>query len=137
MVAGKNYNIMTATVFPPVATGAAVAIGGVVAAGMKRYVTYVRVTQRAPTKNLGTKVWFCSTLTIVKASTTAHASTAMKLVLRVPSAIGAKKFEEAPKHPDTENPLFSVAESRYLTCRLSAGTSGSASCSVFVQYYDQ
>lgn len=137
MTAGKNYNIITKTVRAKGSSGSAVAIGSSVAAGMKRYVTFIRINQAAGTKNVGSKLWFCSTAASSTASTTAAANSAMKLMVLIPSAVGANKVVQIPDKPDTENPLFTIAASRWLSVRSSKLQLGSASCSIFVQYYDQ
>jgi len=137
MVAGKNYNIITKTVRAKGTTGSGVAVGSSVAAGMTRYVTYIRVNQNTGTKNIGSKIWFCSTAATATASATTLASSAAKLVVLIPSAVGANKFVELPKYPDTENPLFTIAASKFLTVRNSKLQLGSATCAIFVQYYDQ
>lgn len=133
----ENYNIITKKV--PIVTqdGAAVAIGSSVAAGMKRYVTFVRVDPRNMSSKKGSKVWICSTSTAVKASSTTTASAAAKMLLMIPSAVGAQKFAQVPDYPDSENPLFTIAASRFLTARISKLQLGSASVTLFVQYYDQ
>lgn len=139
MTAGKNYNIVTKTVRTKGTTGSAVAIGSSVAAGMKRYVTYIRINQRAGGKGLGSKIWFCSTAATATASSTALANTAMKLMVLINSAVnaGVNKVVEMPDRPDPENPLFTIAASKFFTVRSSKLQLGSASCAIFVQYYDQ
>lgn len=137
MVAGKNYNLITKTVRAKGTTGSAVAIGSSVAANMKRYVTYIRINQSAGTKNIGSKLWFCSATAAASASSTALALTRMKLMVLIPSAVGANKVVQIPEKPDTENPLFTIAASKFFTVRSSKLQLGSASCSIFVQYYDQ
>lgn len=133
----KNYNIVTKTVRAKGTTGSAVVIGSSVAANMTRYVTYIRVNQAAAAGNKGSKLWFCSTAASSTASTTAAANTAMKLMVLIPSAVGIDKVVELPAAPDTENPLFTIAASKWLSVRSSKLQLGSASCSIFVQYYDQ
>lgn len=135
----KNYNIITKTVRAKGTTGSAVTIGSSVAAGMKRYVTLIRINQRAGGKGLGSKLWFCSTAASSTASTTAAANTAMKLMVLINSAAnaGVHKVVELPDYPDPENPLFTIAASKFLTVRASKLQLGSASCAIFVQYYDQ
>lgn len=137
MTAGKNYNIVTKTVRAKGTTGSGVAIGSSVAAGMTRYVTFIRINQAAAVGNKGSKLWFCSTAATATASTTALANTAMKLMVLIPSAVGIDKVVELPDHPDTKNPLFTIAASKFLTVRSSKLQLGSASCAIFVQYYDQ
>lgn len=134
----KNYNIVTKRVLRlKGTTGSAVAIGSSVAAGMTRYVTFIRVDQSAGTKNEGSKIWLCSTAATATASSTALANTAMKMMLLIPSAVGARKNITLPDNPDPENPLFTIAASKFLTARASKLQLGSASCTLLVQYYDQ
>lgn len=137
MPSGKNYNIQSRTVRAKGTTGSGVAIGSSVAAGMTRYVTYIRINQSAGAGGLGSKIWFCSTAATATASSTALANTAMKLMVLIPSAVGASKTIEMPMVADPENPLFTIAASKFLTTRTSKLQLGSASCSIFVQYYDQ
>ncbi len=136
MTAGKNYNIVTKQVVTKKG-GSCVAIGSTVAAGLKRYVTFVSVNQNA-VKNKGSKIWFCSTTASQAINTTALASVANKFTVRLSSATGYNRHFEYPRSgPDPENPLFSIAESRMLVARMTSGLqAGSASCTVFVQYYD-
>jgi len=119
MTSGKNYNIVTKTVRAKGTTGSGVAIGSSVAAGLNRYVTYIRINQSAGGGGLGFKLWFCSTAATATASSTALANTAMKLMVLIPSAVGASKTVEMPERPDTENPLFTIAASKFLTVRSS------------------
>lgn len=133
----KNYNIVTKTVRAKGTTGSAVAIGSSVATGMTRYVTFIRINQSASAGNKGSKLWFCSTAASSTASTTAAANTAMKMMVLIPSAVGAEKNVQIPDRPDPENPLFTIAAGKWLSVRSSKLQLGSASCSIFVQYYDQ
>jgi hypothetical protein len=133
----KNYNIITKTVRAKGTTGSAVVVGSSVAAGMTRYVTFLRVNQAAGAGTKGSKIWFCSTAASSTASTTAAALTAMKLMVLIPSAAGANKVVQIPAYPDPETPLFTIAASKWLSVRTSKLQLGSASCAVFVQYYDQ
>ncbi len=134
----KNYNIITKRVLRlKGTTGSAVAIGSSVAAGMTRYVTFIRLEQGAGGGGLGSKVWICSTAATATASSTALANTAMKMMLLIPSAVGVEKSITVPDSPDPENPLFTIAASKFLTARASKLQLGSASTTLLVQYYDQ
>lgn len=137
MTSGRNYNIVTKVVRAKGSTGSAVAIGSSVAAGMTRYVTFIRVNQAAGVKNKGSKIWFCSSTAAASASATALAIARLKLAIQIPSAVGALKYQTVPDYPDTENPLFTVAASKFLTMSTSKVQAFSASCWAFVQYYDQ
>lgn len=134
----KNYNIQTAVVNPLGTTGKPKTVGAIVAAGKTRYVTFISVTPRGDMRSAGCKLLFCSTSTEAKASTLALASAAAKYAVIIASAPGAPKSFQSSAKIDTENPLFSIAEGRYLTIRqASTAVIGSTACSVFVQYYDQ
>ncbi len=142
MPSGKNYNIVSKnTVLAKGATGSSVAIGSSVAAGLTRYVTYIRLQTNGSGKGLGSKVWFCSATAAASASSTALANTRAKLITYINSAYaGANpslKVMEVPDKPDTENPLFTIAASKFLIVRQSKLQLGSASVSIFTQYYDQ
>ncbi len=141
MTAGKNYNIQTKQFRCKGTTGSCVAIGGAVPAGMKRYVTFISVRPALIAKTAkGSKILFCSAAAsqTTKYSTVALASAAKKFVVRIPSATAQKRFFAYPESgADPENPLFSVAESKFLTAQTHSTNSASASCTVFVQYYDQ
>lgn len=136
MSAGKNYNIVTKTVVPKNTTGSAVAIGSSVAAGMKRYVTFIAISPNVGASGKGRLIYFCSTSTSTKASTNTLASAAAKLKYAQASA-SAEPNWHFPSRPDAENPLFTIAASRYLTVHQTSAQAGSGACSVFVQYYDQ
>lgn len=133
----KNYNIQTRTVRAKGTTGSGVAIGSSVAAGMTRYVTLIKIMQSAGSGGKGSKMWFCSTAATATASSTALASAACKMLVVINSAAGSTKNYQVPDKPDTENPLFTIAASKFLTVRASKLQLGSNSCSIFVQYYDQ
>ncbi len=146
MVAGKNYNIVTKLAIN-VGKGSHVAFGSSVAAGKTRYVTYVRVAQVANGASKGSRVYFCSTAASNSASTIALASAAQKLIVGITSAAAASavarfavpnKTIAIPNQPNTKNPLFTIAASKWFTAKLGSATAGtSASVSIFVQYYDQ
>ena len=139
MVAGRNYNPTTKQFHLKGTTGSCVTIGSSVAAGMKRYVTFISVRQNGTANGKGSKIWFCSAATSQGASTTALASTTKKFTVRLVSAAGShpKQFKYPNSGPDPENPLFSIAASKFLVARTSKAQAGSASCTIFVQYYDQ
>ncbi len=136
MVAGYNYNIQTRSVNTKGATGSGVAIGSSVAAGMTRYVTFISISPKSAASGKGRKIWFCSTAATATASSTTLASTAAKLVY-VQGSASAEPNWHTPRVPDTSNPLFTIAASKFLTARQSKTQGGSGSCSIFVQYYDQ
>lgn len=139
MVSGKNYNIQTvAKQFTT--KGSQIRIGSSVAAGLTRYVTMVNVTQVTGTAAKGSRVIFCSATASNPASTLALASAAQKLCIGIGSNAGshvANKSVSVPSQPDTENPLFTVAASKFLSAKLGSAAGTSATCVVFVQYYDQ
>ncbi len=144
----KNLDIITKTAYLS-ATGAAgqkKALGSSVAAGMKRYVTFVRVTQRKATGVVsgGSKVYFTSMAGIASAtgvpSTTAEASAGAKLSIFIQSALASNivsKGRQVPDIPDTANPLFTIAASRWFSAYLGKAATTSSPVQVLVQYYDQ
>jgi len=141
MVAGRNYNLQT--VCKQIATKSShVVIGSSVAAGLTRYVTMVRVAQVTNGAAKGSRVVFCSAAASNTATNITVASTIQKLSIGIPSAVAAvmkqpKKTVEVPSQPNSENPLFTVAASKWLTATLGSAAGTSATCVVFVQYYDQ
>lgn len=139
MVAGKNYNIQT--VCKQIATKSShIAIGSSVAAGLTRYVTYVRVSQVTNGAALGSRVVFCSAAASGTATNITTASAIQKLSIGIPSCAASnvsKKSVSIPSQPNTDNPLFTVAASKWLTAVLGSAAGTSATCVVFVQYYDQ
>lgn len=144
MVAGKNYNIQT--VCKQIATESShVVIGSSVAAGLTRYVTMVRVAQVTNGAGKGSRVVFCSAAASNTATNMTTASAIAKLSIGIPSAAAAsavarfrvpKKSITVPSQPNTEAPLFTVAASKWLTATLGSAAGTSATCVVFVQYYD-
>jgi hypothetical protein len=141
MVAGKNQNLQT--VCKQIATKSShIVIGSSVAAGLTRYVTYVRVAQVTNGAGKGSRVVFCSAAASNTATNITVASTIQKLSIGIPSAVAAnmkqpKKTVEVPSQPNSNNPLFTVAASKWLTATLGSAAATSATCVVFVQYYDQ
>lgn len=139
MTAGKNYNIQSAC--KQIATKSShVVIGSSVAAGMTRYVTMVCVAQVTNGAAKGSRVIFCSAAASNSASNITAASAIAKLSIGIPSCVASnvsKKSITVPLQPDTKNPLFTVAASKWLTATLGSAAGTSATCVVFVQYYDQ
>ncbi len=139
MVAGKNFNIQT--VSKQIATKSShVCIGSSVAVGMTRYVTMVRVAQVTNGAAKGSRVIFCSAAASNTATNITVASTIAKLSIGIPSCVAshvAKKSIQIPLQPNTANPLFTVAASKWLTATLGSAAGTSATCIVFAQYYDQ
>lgn len=135
----KNYNILT--VGKQIATKSShVVIGSSVAAGKTRYVTFVRVAQVTNGAAKGSRVVFCSAAASNSASNITAASTIQKLSIGIPSTVASHMYQKSvnvPSQPDTENPLFTVAASKWLTATLGSAAGTSATCVVFVQYYDQ
>lgn len=137
MPAGKNYNIVT--VAKTMTKGTRAVIGSSVAAGMKRYVTFVRVEKGGTNqKGAGAKLLLCSGAASNTASTLALASTNQKMQVVLTSAVTADAAEE--QHPmkiDTENPLFSIAASKWFTAFCASANTFSSPVNLLVQYYDQ
>lgn len=136
MVAGKNYNIISKRVVPKNTTGSAVVIGSSVAAGKTRYVTFIAISPNVGASGKGRKIYFCSTTTSSVASTATLASANAKLKY-VQASASAEPNVHFPASPDTENPLFTIAASKWLSVSQVSAQAGSGACSVFVQYYDQ
>lgn len=136
MVAGKNYNIITRTVVPKNTTGSAVAIGSSVAAGKMRYVTFVAISPNTGASGKGRRIYLCSTTTSSIASTDTLASANAKIKY-VQASASAEPNIFFPSNPNTENPLFTIAASKWLTLHQTSAQAGSGACSVFVQFYDQ
>ena len=114
-----------------------VAIGSSVAAGLTRYVTFLRVEQDVTLMNEGSKVYFCSTAASNTAANTATASTAQKMVVVLQSALQAQKEYQSGIKIDAENPLFTIAESKFFSAYLCSVAGQSAPVNIFAQYYDQ
>lgn len=135
----KNYNLQTAC--KQIATKSShVVLGSSVAAGKTRYVTMVRVAQVTNGAAKGSRVIFCSAAASNSASNITAASTIQKLCVGIPSCVASnvsKKSITIPSQPDSENPLFTVAASKWLTATLGSAAGTSATCVVFVQYYEQ
>ena len=133
----KNYNIKT--VSKGIDTKSShIPIGSSVAAGMKRYVTFLRVTPTAVAGDKGSKVYFCSCAASNSASNPTAASTLQKTILRIATtASNRNKDVVSSERPDTEHPLFTVAASAWLTATLGSVAGTSHPVSVFAQYFDE
>jgi hypothetical protein len=118
-----------------------VVFGSSVAAGMKRYVTMIRVAQDQSTAGKSSKVVFTSTAASNTASSTGAASTAMKLRVTIQSALATSPFQkkvvQIPQQPDTENHLFTIAASKWFGAYLGSVAGASSPVNVFAQWYDQ
>lgn len=137
MTAGKNFNVQTRCLRPVPTTGAAIAAGSSVAAGKVRYVTFVHLSRVEGATGKGARVYICSTSTAAKASTDTLASAASKMTLILGSA-SAPGNMSIPDRINTNNPLFTIAASKFLTVReASTAAKGNAAVAVFIQYYDQ
>ncbi len=121
----KNYDIKTVSkVISTVNTGLSL---GAVPSGMKRWVTFVRADNVYGGEN---KLFLVSTTAETAASTVTAASAGAKDRVTLQSK---EHFANPPKGPaDPEFPLFSIAESKYLTAKTNRG-----SVNLFVQYYDE
>ena len=138
MVAGKNYNIITKV--KQFGEGVQAAFGSSVAAGMTRYVTMVQVSQVKNSAAAGSRIIFGSAAAAGSFTTIASASGAAKFVVGIGSYVASHvgmKTVRVPSQPNTENPLFTVAASKFLVAKECSAAGQSATCHVFVQYYDQ
>ncbi len=136
----KNQNIQT--VCKNISTaGSHIAIGSSVAATMTRYVTMVKVSQTTNGASKGSRVLFCESTSSASASTVTRASALQKLNVGIVSASATKtmpsKTVTLPEQPNTDNPLFTIAASKFLTAFLATAAGQSNLVNVFVQYYDQ
>ena len=135
----KNYEILTAS--KRLATSVqTVALGGVVATGMTRYVTFLRISPLSIRATEGTKVYLCSG-TLSAGASDGLATASQKLVTYIASTVGSgtqtNRSESIPATPDTEHPLFTIAAGKYLTAHLSSVAIASGSAQVFAQYFDE
>ena len=133
----KNYDIKTVSK-PLSGESSHIAIGSSVAAGMTRYVTFLRVSPVAAGGDEGSKVFFCSTTASDTAANTAAASAAQKMVAFIASVTAlATKNVVVPDGPNTEHPLFTIAESKWFTAYLCSVAGYSGSVYINAQYYDE
>uniref|UniRef100_A0A6M3M063 Uncharacterized protein n=1 Tax=viral metagenome TaxID=1070528 RepID=A0A6M3M063_9ZZZZ len=148
----KNLEIKTKTFKLSAAAlaGRHAVIGSSVAAGMKRYVTFVKVAAWKPEGAISgaSKVYFTSTAGVASAtavpSATGAASTAAKLSIFIQSGIvvttqpvSISKNRMVPEIPDTKNPLFTIAASRWLSAYLCSVAPQNHPVEVMVQYFDE
>lgn len=141
MVAGKNYNIQTASKKFK-AKSSHVVFGSSVAAGMTRYVTCVGVVQDVGGQAAkGSRVIFCSATASGSASNVTAGSTLAKLSIGIGSYVASNVWEKSvflpPGGPNTEHPLFTIAASKWFTAVLGSAAGTSGVCEVFAQWYDQ
>lgn len=136
----KNYDIKSASK-RLAGKSSHVVFGSSVAAGMKRYVTLVRVAQDQSTAGKSSRIVFTSTAASNTASSTGAASIAMKMRVTIQSALATSPFQkkvvQVPQQPDTENPLFTIAASKWFGAYLGSVAGASSPVNLFVQYYDQ
>jgi hypothetical protein len=133
----RNYDIKT--VSKAIVTGSATIIGGVVATGMKRYVTFMHVAPTEAGGTEGVKLYLASTATAPSAggaSTITKASAAQKMVVIMGSATATNSMS-VPAAPDTEHPLFTVASGKYLSAFVGATAGLSGPVNLFLQYFDE
>jgi hypothetical protein len=137
MASGKNFDIKT--VAKTMTKGTRAVIGSSVAAGMKRYVTFVRVEKAATNqKGQGAKVIFASGAASNTASTLTLASAVQKLQVVLTSAPTADASEaQIPQKINTEHPLFTIAASKWFTAFCASAATFSSPVNVLAQYYDQ
>lgn len=134
----RNRNIITQRLRPKNTTTSALVIGSSVAAGMKRYVSFIHVNQNDGDGSGGTKLWFCSNDASSTASTPTACSASEKLSLTLSSAVGGKKMMQIPPSgPDPDNPLFTIAASKFFSVSQLSAQAGSTTVDVMVQYYDE
>lgn len=144
----KNNNLQT--VSKQISTKSShIVIGSSVAAGLTRYVTMLKVTQsQGATNGKGSRVIFCSTLLSGTSSNPTAGSANAKIAVVIPSAIVSAdptsanmplvvKSKQIPAMPDSENPLMTIAASKWFTAVLGSAAGTSSPVHVFGQYYDQ
>ena len=136
MSAGKNYDVQTVSKYVG-GVSSHVALGSSVAAGKKRYVTMLRIDNDATISTKGSKVYICSTAASGTAANTATASAAQKMMVLISSSVSTTKEFQSTAKINTENPLFSIAASKWLSAYLSSIAGQSSPVNIFCQYYDQ
>jgi len=121
----KNYDIKT--VSKVIGTNITSIGLGAVPSGMKRWVTFVRADNAYGGEN---KLFLVSTTSETYASTVTRASAAAKDRITLQAK---EHFASPPKGPaDPDFPLFSIAETAYLTALTNRGD-----VNLFMQYYDE
>jgi len=140
----KNNNLITVSKLIPTKSSHVVLGTAAVPAGMTRYVTMVKATQVQATNGKGSRVFFCSAAASGTGTNQTTASAIQKVKLTIPSYTLStsvipliRKSRQVPAMPDSENPLFTIAESKWFTATLSSETGASSPVNVFAQYYDQ
>jgi len=144
----KNNNLITVSKLIPTKSSHVVLGTAAVPAGMTRYVTMVKATQVQGASGKGSRVYFCSAAASGTGTNQTTASAIQKLNLAIPSAVISAaptsaptpiviKSRQVPAMSDSENPLFTIAESKWFTATLSSATGASSPVNVFAQYYDQ
>ncbi len=120
----KNYDVKTLE--KNIATAVATLGLGAVPTGMKRYVTFVAMNNKANQQNT---LYICSAAGSQTVTTPTLASAAAKYTRR----LEVTETDSIPKGvPDVERPLFSIAAGAYINALTDKGN-----CNLFVQYYDQ
>lgn len=140
----KNNNLVTVSKLIPTKSSHVV-IGSSVAPGLTRYVTMVKAMATSKTNGKGSRVFFCSGAASGTGTNQTTASAIQKIKLTIastPMTSGGvtqtvKKTIQVPQMPDSANPLFSIAESKWFTATLSSETGASAPVNIFAQYYDE
>jgi len=139
----KNYDIKTASDHVIGSTCSSVwraNIGSSVAAGMTRYVTFIRVVPVTTSNAKGSKIFFCSTASAATVVTATAASAVQKMVVFIGSAtaeINPNRSESIPAVPNTEHPLFTIAAEQWLTALIATTAGMSGPANIFVQYFDE
>ena len=133
----KNYDIKTVSKLINTQSSH-IPIGSSVAAGMTRFVTFLRIEPIDGNGDEGSKVYFCSCAASDSASNPTAASTLQKIVMHIQSSVSRENKDiTVPKQPNTEHPLFTVAASAWLTATLGSLVGTSYPVSVFAQYFDE
>lgn len=121
----KNYDIKT--VSRVIGTNITNLALGAVPTGHKRWVTFVRADNKYGGEN---KLFLVSTTAETFASTVTRASAGSKDRILLQAKEHFATPPQGPANPDF--PLFSIAESKYLTALTSLGD-----VNLFLQYYDE
>ncbi len=125
------------TVFK-VTKAAATTIGGRVAPGQKRYVTFLAVDNRKVAGATSIALYLASnTVSNPGRATIVSAGTHRKWLLKsygsdVTICCGKRPVCLPPLGPDPDNPLFTIASGSWLGCYSSANTA-----TIFMQYFDE
>lgn len=144
-MSNENRNIQTESQVLQTESSHVVIGVSAVPAGLTRYVTFVKVTQvqagaSGAATGKGSRVVFCSCAASGSASNITKASTFAKLSIGIASGAASQVPEKTvmiPRHPDVNNPLFSVAAGKWLTATLGSVAGTSSGVNIFVQFYDE